>query len=101
MMAAAGTTAGATLVPMVMNAQITAAKTDRICVRAYCVMLITFEMPRIIPAIQTTLHSMCQNEYKYKYQYFSSISENSLYRNNCIYWEIMPIFGSDEMPIAA
>jgi hypothetical protein len=68
MMAAAGATAGATLVPMVMKAQITAAQNDRICVRVYCVMLITFEMPRIIPAMQTTLHSMCQNEYKTKYQ---------------------------------
>jgi hypothetical protein len=68
MMAAAGATVGATLVPMVMKAQITAAQNDRICVRAYCVMLITFEMPRIIPAMQTTLHSMCQNEYKTKYQ---------------------------------
>ncbi len=42
MMDAAGAMAGATLVPMVMNAQITAAKTDRICVRAYCAMLISF-----------------------------------------------------------
>jgi hypothetical protein len=49
-------------------AKLTAAQNDRICVRAYCVMLITFEMPRIIPAMQTTLHSMCQNEYKTKYQ---------------------------------
>jgi hypothetical protein len=63
MIAAAGATAGATLMPIVMNAQITAAKADRICVRAYCVMLISFCTTRTIPAMQTTLHSMCQNEY--------------------------------------
>jgi hypothetical protein len=35
MMAAAGATAGATLMPMVMKAQIMAAKADKIWVRAY------------------------------------------------------------------
>jgi hypothetical protein len=61
--AAAGATAGATLMPMVMKAQITAAKADKICVRAYCVMLISFSMFRTIPAMQTTLHSPCQNQF--------------------------------------
>jgi hypothetical protein len=63
MRAAAGATAGATLMPMVMKAQITAAKADKICVRAYCVMLISFSMFRTIPAMQTTLHGPCQNQF--------------------------------------
>jgi hypothetical protein len=60
MIAAAGATAGATLVPMVMNAQISAAKTDKICVRAYGVMLISFCLFRKIPTMPTTLHGLCQ-----------------------------------------
>jgi hypothetical protein len=40
--AATGATAGATLIPMAMKAQIMAAKADRIWVRAYWVMLIPF-----------------------------------------------------------
>jgi hypothetical protein len=32
-------------------------------VRAYCVMLISFCMSRTIPAMQTTLHGLCQIEY--------------------------------------
>jgi hypothetical protein len=60
MIPAAGATAGATLIPMVMKAQITAANADRICVRAYCVMLISFYLFRTIPAMQTTLHGLCQ-----------------------------------------
>lgn len=72
MIAAAGATAGATLMPMVMNAQITAAKADRICVRAYCVMLISFCMSRTIPAMRTTLHGLCQNEYIFENQHFRS-----------------------------
>jgi hypothetical protein len=42
MIATSGATAGATLTPMVMKAQIMAAKADRIWVRAYWVMLIPF-----------------------------------------------------------
>jgi hypothetical protein len=34
-------------------------------VRAYCVMLISFCTTRSIPGMQTTLHSMCQNEYTF------------------------------------
>ncbi len=60
MIAAAGATAGATLVPMAMNAQITAAKTDRICVRAYCDMLISLCASRKIPDMRNALHSLCQ-----------------------------------------
>ena len=37
-----GATAGATLIPMVMKAQITAAKADTICVFTYCVMMNSF-----------------------------------------------------------
>lgn len=42
MIASSGATAGATLTPMEMKAQIMAAKADRIWVRAYWVMLIPF-----------------------------------------------------------
>ena len=66
MIEAAGATAGATLMPIVMNAQITAAKADRTCVCAYCVMLISFSMSRTIPAMRTTLHDLCQNKFIYK-----------------------------------
>ena len=76
MTAAAGATAGATLMPMVMNAQMTAAKADKTCVRAYCVMLILFSMSRTIPAMRTTLHGLCQNEYIFLNQYFMSFLDN-------------------------
>lgn len=37
-----GATAGATLIPMVMNAQITAAKADTTFVFAYCAIMFSF-----------------------------------------------------------
>ena len=61
MIAASGTTAGATLMPMVMKAQIMAAKVDKICVRAYWVMLNSFSGYRTTPAMRGTLHGPCQN----------------------------------------
>jgi hypothetical protein len=48
-----GTIAGATLMPMVMKAQNTAAKTEAIWVREDCVMLIFLSKCRTIPAMQT------------------------------------------------
>ena len=62
MIAASGTTAGATLMPMVMKAQIMAAKVDKICVRACWVMLNSFSGHRTTPAMRGTMHGPCQNE---------------------------------------
>ena len=101
MIAAAGATAGATLMPTVMNAQIIAAKADRTCVRAYCVMLISFSMFRTIPGMRTALHGLCQNQFIYKKQYIIVYIRVSHCWNKFIYWEIIPIFGSDGVPIAA
>ena len=61
MIAASGATAGATLMPMVMKAQIIAAKVDKICVRACWVMLNSFSGHRTTPAMRGTLHGPCQN----------------------------------------
>ena len=51
-MLAIGATAGATLVPMVMNAQTTAAKTDAIWVREDIVISIFLSKCRTISAMQ-------------------------------------------------
>ena len=61
MIATSGATAGATLTPMVMKAQIMAAKADRIWVRAYWAMLNSFSGYRTTPAMRGTLHGPCQN----------------------------------------
>jgi len=52
MIAASGATAGATLMPMVMKAQIMAAKADRIWVRAYWDILNSFSGYRTTPAMR-------------------------------------------------
>lgn len=61
MIAASGATAGVMLIPIVMKAQIMAAKADRIWVRAYWVMLNSFSGYRTTPAMRGTLHGPCQN----------------------------------------
>lgn len=61
MIAASGATAGATLMPMVMKAQIMAAKADRFCVRAYWDILNSFSGYRTTPAMRGSLHGPCQN----------------------------------------
>jgi hypothetical protein len=59
-MLAIGAMAGATLMPMVMKAQTTAAKTEAIWVREDCVMLIFLSVCRTIPVISELLHGLCQ-----------------------------------------
>lgn len=46
--------------PMVINAQITAAKTEAIWLREERVILISFDIRRTIPAMQQLLHGVCQ-----------------------------------------
>lgn len=57
---ARGAMAGATLMPMVMNAHITAAKTAAIWLREERVIFISFVNRRTIPAMQELLHGVCQ-----------------------------------------
>ena len=57
---ATGATAGATLMPMVMNAQTTAAKTEATWVREVRVILNSFVIRRTIPAMPELLHGVCQ-----------------------------------------
>jgi hypothetical protein len=57
---ATGATAGATLMPTVMKAQITAAKTEAIWLREERVISISFVSYRTIPAMSELLHGVCQ-----------------------------------------
>jgi hypothetical protein len=59
---ATGPTAGAMLMPTVMKAQTTAAKTETIWLREVRVIPISFVNRRTIPAMPELLHRVCQFE---------------------------------------
>lgn len=70
-----GATAGATLIPIVMNAQTIAAKADKICVRAYCVMIISFFRTGPFRLCKVYCTARAKNE---KYMYFSALCEKNV-----------------------
>jgi len=91
MIAAAGAAAGATLMPMVMKAQIMAAKADKIWVRAYWVIWNSFSCSRIIPAMWATEHTSCQNGCNPKIPCVIVFLAANKHWNFFTYWEIVPI----------
>ena len=101
MIAASGATAGATLMPMVMKAQIMAAKVDKICVRACWVMLNSFSGHRTTPAMRGTLHGPCQNGCNPWIPYVLVFLAANKHWNIFTYWEITLIIGMGRYPLPA
>ena len=101
MIAASGTTAGATLMPMVMKAQIIAAKVDKICVRAYWDILNSFSGYRTTPAMRGTLHGPCQNERNPQIPYVLVFLAANKHWNIFTCWEITLIIGMSRYPLPA
>ena len=101
MIAASGATAGATLMPMVMKAQIIAAKVDKIWVRAYWVMLNSFSGHRTTPAMRGTLHGPCQNERNPQIPYVLVFLAANKHWNIFTCWEITLIIGMSRYPLPA
>jgi hypothetical protein len=101
MIAASGATAGATLMPIVMKAQIIAAKVDKIWVRAYWVMLNSFSGHRTTPAMRGTLHGPCQNERNPQIPYVLVFLAANKHWNIFTCWEITLIIGMSRYPLPA
>ncbi len=101
MIAASGVTAGATLMPMVMKAQIIAAKVDKIWVRAHWVMLNSFSGHRTTPAMRGTLHGPCQNERNPQIPYVLVFLAANKHWNIFTCWEITLIIGMSRYSLPA
>ena len=101
MIAASGATAGATLMPIVMKAQIIDAKVDKIWVRAYWVMLNSFSGHRTTPAMRGTLHGPCQNERNPQIPYVLVFLAANKHWNIFTCWEITLIIGMSRYPLPA